>query len=154
MSTTGWVVFAVVVTLFLAWAYSTAQRLDRLHVRVDRARSALESALNRRAAVIAAVSPDASEAARRAEHMGLVPGEFEQRAESERALRRHIAGSGISGSAELADADARVMLALRFYNDAVADTRAVRLRPEVKLLRLGGTARLPEFFELTSDEPN
>ena len=49
----------------------------------------------------------------------------------------------------LADAEGRIHLAHRFYNEAVSDTRALRLRPAVKWLRLGGTAKLPEFFELS-----
>ena len=51
---------------------------------------------------------------------------------------------------QLVEAEIRVQLAHRFYNEAVADTRALRLRPVVKACRLGGTARLPEFFELAS----
>ncbi|MHA2789111.1 hypothetical protein ACXZ66_08190 [Corynebacterium sp. S7] len=147
MTTTLWVILAVLVTLALAWAYHTAQRLDALHVRVDRSRAALEAALDRRAAVIAALDPSAAHDARNAEEAGLVPGDFDTRIQRERVLNKKVAASGVSESTELADANARVMLALRFYNDAVADTRALRLRPLVRVLRLGGTARLPEFFE-------
>ena len=50
--------------------------------------------------------------------------------------------------AELADAEARVLLARRFHNDAVRDTLALRERRLVRLLRLGGTAALPSYFEI------
>jgi 8-oxo-dGTP pyrophosphatase MutT (NUDIX family) len=50
--------------------------------------------------------------------------------------------------AELADAEARVLLARRFHNDAVRDTLALRERRPVRLLRLGGTAPLPTYFEI------
>src|SRR4029078_9741485 len=50
--------------------------------------------------------------------------------------------------AELADAEARVLLARRFHNDAVRDTPALRERPAVRGLRLGGTAALPTYFEI------
>ncbi|MFS0900538.1 NUDIX hydrolase, partial [Mycolicibacterium litorale] len=50
--------------------------------------------------------------------------------------------------AELADAEARVLLARRFHNDAVRDTLALRERTPVRLLRLGGTAALPSYFEI------
>ncbi len=50
--------------------------------------------------------------------------------------------------AELADAEARVLLARRFHNDAVRDTLALRERPAVRVLRLGGTAALPSYFEI------
>ena len=50
--------------------------------------------------------------------------------------------------AELADAEARVVLARRFHNDAVRDTLALRERFLVRTLRLGGTATLPSYFEI------
>ena len=50
--------------------------------------------------------------------------------------------------AELADAEARVLLARRFHNDAVRDTLALRERRPVRWLRLGGTAPLPTYFEI------
>jgi 8-oxo-dGTP pyrophosphatase MutT (NUDIX family) len=50
--------------------------------------------------------------------------------------------------AELADAEARVLLARRFHNDAVRDTLALRDRSAIRLLRLGGTAALPSYFEI------
>src|SRR4029077_17058931 len=50
--------------------------------------------------------------------------------------------------AELADAEARVLLARRFHNDAVRDTLALRERRLVRWLRLGGTAPLPTYFEI------
>ena len=50
--------------------------------------------------------------------------------------------------AELADAETRVMIARRFYNDAVRDTRSLGERRLVRRLHLGGTAPLPQFFEI------
>ena len=50
--------------------------------------------------------------------------------------------------AELADAEARVVLARRFHNDAVRDTLALRERRLVRLFRLAGTAALPSYFEI------
>jgi hypothetical protein len=49
--------------------------------------------------------------------------------------------------AELEGAAHQVFLARKFYNDAVAATRAAR-SPMVRLLRLAGGAPLPEFFEI------
>ena len=48
---------------------------------------------------------------------------------------------------ELEGAAHQVFLARKFYNDAVAATRAAR-SPLVRLLRLAGGAPLPEFFEI------
>jgi 8-oxo-dGTP pyrophosphatase MutT (NUDIX family) len=50
--------------------------------------------------------------------------------------------------AEVADAEARVLLARRFHNDAVRDTLALRERPLVRWLHLGGTAAMPTYFEI------
>ncbi|HXO12370.1 MAG TPA: NUDIX domain-containing protein, partial [Mycobacterium sp.] len=49
---------------------------------------------------------------------------------------------------ELADAEARVVLARRFHNDAVRDTLALRERRLVRWFRLAGTAALPSYFEI------
>jgi hypothetical protein len=49
---------------------------------------------------------------------------------------------------ELEGAAHQVFLARKFYNDAVAATRAARRSPMVRLLRLAGGASLPEFFEI------
>ena len=48
----------------------------------------------------------------------------------------------------VASSGLRVQLARRFHNDAVRDTLALRERPAVRVLRLGGTAALPTYFEI------
>ena len=50
--------------------------------------------------------------------------------------------------AELADAETRILMARRFYNDAVRDTRSLADRWLVRALRLGGRAQRPEYFEI------
>jgi hypothetical protein len=57
-------------------------------------------------------------------------------------------GRGDELLAELEAAAHQVFLARRFYNDAVAVTRAARRRWLVRVLRLAGGAPLPEFFEI------
>ena len=44
-------------------------------------------------------------------------------------------------------------LARRFYNDAVTDTRMLRMRPLVRGLRLAGTAPIPEYFDVSVEAP-
>ncbi|MFS0901078.1 exopolyphosphatase, partial [Mycolicibacterium litorale] len=56
---TALVVLLVVVLLISVWAYQTAHRLDRLHVRYDLSWQALDGALARRAVVARAVAVDA-----------------------------------------------------------------------------------------------
>lgn len=142
-----WLVILLVVAVIIAlWAYFTAQRLNRLHIRTDAARSALNAALDRRAAVVATAFPELSGPARAAEAVVLDHGAFDRRASVERALDEYLDSVG-DFPPQLVDAHVRIELAQRFYNEAVSDTRALRLRPAVRALRLGGTAPLPEFFD-------
>lgn len=114
------VALVFVLLAVVVWAILTARRLDRLHIRLDRARAALDSAVEHRDAVadIVANTRD-DEAARTA----------------------------------LAVAEDRVELSLRLYNGAVAATRAVRLKPGVRALRLAGTAPMPEFHGREAGAP-
>lgn len=137
------VVVLIIVVLALAWAYFTAQRLNTLHIRTDAARAQLTATLDRRAAVVAVLDPELEELAQRAE----MTTDLAERIEVEQEMSNAIAQAFPDKPAQLADAEARVQLAHRFYNEAVRDTRALRLRPLVRIFRLGGTAPLPEFFE-------
>ncbi|QGU04752.1 hypothetical protein CETAM_07455 [Corynebacterium comes] len=141
-----WILLAIVITAVALWAFYTAQRLNRLHIRTDAALAALQAALDRRAAVIAALLPGTQPLASAAEAESLLHNAFQERAARERDLSDALVPLGTELPAQLVDAEVRVQLAHRFYNDAVADTRDLRLRPSVRLLRLGGTAPLPEFF--------
>ena len=151
-------VLVAVILLVGAWAYQTANRLDRLHVRYDLSWQALDGVLARRAVVARAVAVDAygggpegkrlaalADAAERAPRTGREAAENELSA----ALARvDPASLPVALVAELADAEARVLLARRFHNDAVRDTLTLRERPGVRILRLGGTAALPTYFEI------
>ncbi len=137
------------VLVIAMWALLTAQRLNSLHIRTDAALAQLEATLDRRAAVVSALAPELEHLAARAESTDLTQGHFDERTTRERELSAVIAQRFDTRPALLADAEGRIHLAHRFYNEAVSDTRALRLRPAVKWLRLGGTAKLPEFFELS-----
>lgn len=167
------VVTVLVVAVYLNW---TANRLDRLHARVDAARASLDAALVRRAAVAgdlaaspavrsadpgaAAALAEAATAARAVPSEGALPTEREA-AENAlgKSLRVLVGGSpeAVVASGLVADLDAAaatVALARRFYNSAVRDTRAMRRRRLVRALRLAGYAPSPTFFEIddTLDE--
>ena len=158
---TALIVAAVVVfvALVAGWAYQTANRLDRLHVRYDLSWQALDGALARRAVVARAVAvdaygegPDGRRLAALADAAERAPRQAREAAENElsAALARvDPASLPLALVAELADAEARVLLARRFHNDAVRDTLALRERPLVRALRLGGTAALPTYFEIS-----
>ncbi len=156
--TIGVVIAAVL--LFANSIYYTAHRLDRLHVRYDLSWQALDAALARRAVVARAVKSSVVAIYGRAEGERLaalaVAAERAPRQEREACENQLSAAlttvdpAALPSAlvAELADAEARVLLARRFHNDAVRDTLALRERPLVRLLRLGGTAPLPEYFEI------
>src|SRR5215208_536403 len=141
-----------------AWAYQTAHRLDRLHVRYDLSWQALDGALARRAVVARAVAveaygagPDGRRLAALADTAERAPRTGREAAENELSAALAVVDPvslPVALVAELADAEARVLLARRFHNDAVRDTLALRERPAVRILRLGGTAALPTYFEI------
>ena len=54
----------------------------------------------------------------------------------------------IEPAGELYEAATRVLIARRFYNDAVRDTRTLRSRRMPRLLHLAGNRELPQFFDI------
>ncbi|EIE98625.1 hypothetical protein [Saccharomonospora glauca] len=162
--TTWLVVLALVVALVVAsalWLVATANRLDRLHVRMDAGWAALDAALARRAVVARTVAAsalsgeDAEELKSAADRAERAPRPERESAENELTLRlaevdRRRLPAGLND--ELADAEERVVIARRVYNDAVRDTLALRRRRRVRYFRLAGTARRPEYFEIAEPD--
>jgi 8-oxo-dGTP pyrophosphatase MutT (NUDIX family) len=152
-----WILLIVVLVLGCA-ALLKANRLDRLHVRSDAAAAALWAALDRRAVVarsIAAMQPSARGAALRAAADTAEHASPADREAAENALSRTLGEVGelpAGLDAELADAEQRVVIARRVYNDAVRDTLALRGTRLVRWLRLAGTTALPRYFEI-AEEP-
>jgi hypothetical protein len=171
---TWWYLLAVVVVLAIgAWLYSTANRLDRLHHRIDVARGSLDTQLLRRSgtalelASSEALDParsllllEAAGAARSAE-----PGEFED-AESDlsavlravlsdptevRALKADPLVAPLMG--ELSDDCRKVELARRFHNDIVATARDLRSRRPVYWMGLAGRAPQPTTINFDDAPP-
>jgi len=156
-----WSLTAVLVVMLLAaglWAFQTANRLDRLHVRYDLSWQALDAALARRAVVARAVAANAYSGNPEGKHLVALAGTAERAPRSSREACENELSTALEHVdpatipvvlvAELADAETRVLLARRFHNDAVRDTLALRERPAVRWLRLGGTASLPSYFEI------
>jgi len=157
------IALVVLVTVLLAlgaWGFHTANRLDRLHVRYDLSWQALDGALARRAVVARVVAANAFSGGSDADAKQLVA--LADAAERAPRQAREACENKLSAAlamvdpesvpagliAELADSEARVLLGRRFHNDAVRDTLALRERALVRLLRLGGTAALPSYFEI------
>ncbi|NVI90290.1 hypothetical protein [Actinomadura sp. BRA 177] len=167
-----WIAVVFLIGVYVSWR---ATRLDRLHVRVETARAALDAALVRRAA--AALELAASRLLDPATSLVLATAAHEARtadaerrefAESDlsRALRAVVdqpefvgtitargAGEGAEVLDELSSAAAKVTYARRFYNDAVAQARIARRKLLIRILPLAGRAPLPDFFEIDDDPP-
>ena len=159
-----WLIVATITLLVLllavtgSWAYRTAHRLDRLNVRYDLSWQALDGALARRAVVSRAVAidayggaPEGRRLAALADAAEAAPRPAREKAENELSAALAVVDPASLPAgliAELADAEARVVLARRFHNDAVRDTLALAERPLVRLFHLGGTAALPSYFEI------
>jgi hypothetical protein len=171
MGAGAWLIPAVLVLALLAvWITFTVSRLDRLHARVDAASAALDAQLVRRAAALlhVAESPDSGvPEAERARYDKLAssalaagPDDADREAVENQVGRALLELTGQSGwllrhdaEEELREAAARVLIARRFYNDAVRDTRALRARRMPRLLRLSGRRDLPQFFDIDDTVP-
>lgn len=159
------VVVAVVVVLTI-WVMWTATRVDRLHTRTDAARASLDAQLVRRAAAVQALVEragdrlDAAVAGRmKTAARAALEADDGAREAAENDLGRVLQElpAGVSDPdlmRDLRDAASRVVLARRFYNDAVRDTRSLRGRRMPRLLRLGGRRPVPAFFEIDDTTPS
>src|SRR5699024_1452685 len=153
------VVLAVVAGLVLL---ATANRLDRLHVRVDAGWAALNTALLARAAVARGIASAArpgqyaSELHEATERAESAPREDREAAENVLTVLladvdRDLLPSALA--AQLADTEHRLVIARRVHNDAVRDTLTLRGRRRVRYLRLAGTASRPGYFEIAALVP-
>ena len=156
------VLVAWAVLLLLAWAAWTATRLRRLEDRAARAWAVLDGRLHQRATLVADL------AAEHAAHLGedravrLKTAAHDARdpltgdrelAENTlgrelRALPGEVHGVPPALLAALDEADERIALARRFYNDAVRDTLLLRQGRLPRLLRLHADHPLPRFFDV------
>jgi hypothetical protein len=169
MLSAGWFIAAVVVAVLLtAWITFTVTRLDRLHARVDAAQAALDAQLVRRAAAVLRVVdagdvqliPDARRRYELVTRQALdATGDVRQAAENEvgRVVMELMTNGpelGELAAAELHEAAERVLIARRFYNDAVRDTRSLRGRRMPRLLHLSGRREMPQFFDIDDTVPS
>lgn len=152
---------AALVVLGGLWLVATANRLDRLHVRTDAAWAALDAALARRAVVARAVAvaaltgPQAGELRAAAGSAESAPRPEREVAENRlTALLSTVDRRSLPAALadELVDAEQRVVIARRVYNDAIRDTLALRRRRKVRYFKLAGTAPQPEYFEIAEPE--
>lgn len=152
------VIVLVVLLLFAALRlWLTANRLDRLHVRTEAAWSALDGALARRVVATRAVAAAGGLSHEQSEQLRTLADVADRadrahRADAENDLSRALStvppATEPHLAAELADASERVVLARRFYNDAVRDTRALRAVLFTRIFGLAGRAAMPDYFEI------
>jgi hypothetical protein len=149
----------VLLTLWTAW---TLTRLRRLETRVERAWSALDTQLQRRAGLAELLAREHADAVGEALAHRLAAAAVETRAprEGDREIAENALGRvlhelpaeppGVPPAVlrDLAGTTTRMGLARRFYNDAVRDTRTLRRRRLPRLLRLRVSRPLPQFFDI------
>jgi hypothetical protein len=152
---------AAVVVLGGLFLVATANRLDRLHIRLDAGWAALDAALARRSVVARAVAagalsgPEAKCLREAGDVAETAPRSDREAAENEltrllaRVDRDRLPPRLVN---ELADAQERVVIARRVHNDAVRDTLTLRRMRKVRYFKLAGTAPRPEYFEIAEPE--
>lgn len=161
---------------FLAWAYFTAQRLHRMHERVNNAAAVLNAALDERARACRSAArallrhadsagPDVARTQReeaetlreaaatvmRVASASLIPLEDREDPENELTLlllRIDFDQVKEEEISELRDCMVRVTLARRFYNTAVRETIALQTSAMVSFFHLAGHAGVPRFFNI------
>jgi hypothetical protein len=163
------VVAAAVLAVWLVW---TANRLDRMHHRVDLARAALDTLLQHRSGVAlelatsGALDPARSLLLLDAAHVARAEGPGFEHAESElsQALRAVFADDeevrSLRAEPDVADLVAelgaqcrKVELARRFHNATVETTCALRSRRRVRWFRLTGHAPAPAAVHFDDEPP-
>jgi hypothetical protein len=170
-----WWLLALVGVLALLGMFlrGLAGRVDRLNLRVDAARDALDAQLVRRAVAVAELASSAlldpasalllAGAAHDAQTASPDEREVAESALSQdlRAVLDDAGGAeelvddptGQQLLAELDRAVERVVLSRRFYNESVRMCQQLRRRPLVRLLRLAGRSREPSTFEMDDAPP-
>lgn len=168
-----WLVAIGFVALTGLYLRGLAGRLDRLHVRVEAARDALDAQLVRRTAAALELAHSglldpASSVLLAEEAYGAQTADMTERARSESELTGALhaaipdaatveliaeSGRGTALLDALRTSCAQVVLARRFYNDAVRATQSLRERRLVRWLRLAGTAPYPRTFEMDDLPP-
>jgi hypothetical protein len=163
-------VLVVLAAVYISWR---AGRLDRLHIRLEAARAALDAALVRRAAVcmeLAAsrvLDPATSLVLAAATHEARTAGP-EEREHAESDLSRTLRAvmdqerfrerlaetpAGADLIEELDTVVTKVIYSRRFYNNAVGVARHAQRRWLTRALRLAGHTEYPAFFEIDDAEP-
>jgi hypothetical protein len=156
-----WVAVGVLLVL-LAWTVWSLVRLRRLADRVERAWTALDIQLQRRAGLVQELARDHPDVLgeERARYLTAYAADARAPADGDREMAENLLGRELRELApalgelpaalreDLEGTATRIGLARRFYNDAVRDTRDLRRRRLSRLLRLHASHPLPRFFDI------
>jgi hypothetical protein len=169
-----WTLVLLGLLLVVGWyLYFSATRLDRMHARVEGARSALDAQLVRRAsvslqlAVSGLLDPATSLLLAAAAHEARESDDADREVAESNLTRALQAAFDDPGLREALEADPagrelileltgsclRVQLARRFLNEAVRGARVVRRKRAVRYARLAGHAPWPPTFEMDDTPP-
>jgi hypothetical protein len=156
--------FIAALVLFLWYLSFTATRLDRLHHRVETSWAALDSLLQRRAAVALEIAHSSFADP----GLALILNQAAHQAREAEISERSDAESGLTGSLglllmnvqentdndllkELSDITDKVRVAVKLHVEAVNRTQLVRRKLIVKAFRLAGRAPLPSIHKFEED---
>ena len=157
-------IYIALLVFFLWYLSFTASRLDRLHHRVETSWAALDSLLQRRAAIALEIAhssfadPGLALILNQAAHLAR-EADISERSEAE---------SGLTGSLglllmnvhentddvllkELSDVTDKIRVAVKLHVEAVNRTQLLRRKLIVKLFRLAGRAPLPSIYKFEDD---
>lgn len=151
--------------ILILWYLSfTATRLDRLHHRVESSWAALDSLLQKRAAIALEIAHSAFADP----GMALILNQSAHQAREADISERSEAESGLTGSLgllllnindntddellkELSDVTDKVRVAVKLHVEAVNRTQLVRRKLIVRTFRLAGRAPLPTIYKFEED---
>lgn len=173
MNSAGWLLLLAVLAVVGLLLQNRAGRMDRLHLRLDAARQALEAQLLRRATAaleLAAsnrldpattvVLADAAQQAINADDAARASAESDLSQVLRAIFDDADVGSEVTGDPvgealvrEVNRAAERTVYAHRFHNDAVAAAQRLRRTRSVRWFRLAGHAPWPEPFEADTQPP-
>jgi len=171
---TWWFWALLVVVLVGLYLSQVAGRLDRLHIRVDNAATALRTQLLRRASVAlelassdlldpatslflaeaAHTARDSSDLDRDEAETDLTTALHAALPDAESVAAVAMAAGGSDLVEELEATTRRVELAKLFHEDAVRQCASMRSKPMVKLLHLAGRAAWPEPIDVDASRPD
>lgn len=157
-------IYIAVLVLFLWYLSFTATRLDRLHHRVETSWAALDSLLQRRAAVALEIAHSSFADP----GLALILNQAAHQAREAEISERSDAESGLTGALglllmnihentddallkELSDITDKVRVAVKLHVEAVNRTQLVRRKLIVKTFRLAGRAPLPTIYKFEDD---